>query len=147
MSSHYLKSCKWEDTIKGPRYIYDKEKAERNFKEIKKNIDNKMAYPIDFKWSNDGYEVPFGRDCYLNYGEIMPDGVIRDYSIFHRDPYGDFPWMGNYYSLNAPLVCQCDPTPTAFDEYDKEIEDRLKLYREFGTPMKSFTKDNSTTIN
>ena len=145
--SKYLDTCKWEYNKNKTEaiFIYDRKRAEENWKKIKENIDKGLANPIKIDWSKDGYEVPFGRDCFLNYGELMPDGVISDYSIFYRDPLGEFPWLGNYYNLCHRIITVYGETPLS--RYDKEIENNLRLIREFGTKTQSFTKDNNTSIN
>ena len=44
----------------------------------------------------DSYDVPYGRDKYGRYGELMPDGYIYEYS--HFDRLDDFEGIGRLYA-------------------------------------------------
>ena len=124
-----------------PKFVYNRERAQKNWEIIKSKAGRIYPEP-KIKWSDDGYEVPFGHDVFGDYGELMPDGLVRGHSIFYRDPQGEFPWLGNYYNLGTPLVAY-DRSPNPILEYDREVEENLRLVREFGTPM---TKDNNNQL-
>lgn len=137
----YLDSYDTEETILGERYIYNKEKAEENWYKIKSYIYRGLAKPIEFKLTNDGYKIPYGRDSFFHKGELMPDGVISNDSIFYRDHNGDFPWLGNYYNLKYKSLNLGFDLP--YLENNIEQEKNLNIYKELPKKFsKEFIKDN-----
>lgn len=146
MSEDYRQHAKWETKNGRPTYVYDRDVAQRNWAKIQDDIANGRSLPPKMEYTENGFEVPYGRDCFFNYGELMPDGVVDKYSIFYRDDKnGEFPWMGNYYSLRGPLVARV--RHSVLDDYDREIEENMRLVREFGTPMNSgFSRDNKNSL-
>lgn len=150
MAEDYLRDYDWEYIYNGTssRYIYDIEKTKRNWKKIKENIDNGITKPIEFEITKDGFEIPYGKDCFLKTGELMPDGVADYNSIFYRDnKNGDFFWNGNYYSLKGPGYGKKLKSPIA--TYERESEKDSLLAKEFGKLIykSTFIKDNNTQIN
>lgn len=138
----YLDSYDTEETILGKRYIYNKEKAEKNWYEIKSYIYIGLAKSIEFKLTDDGYKVPYGRDSFFHEGELMPDGVISINSIFYRNPSGNFPWLGNYYSLKYKSLSFIPDLPY-LKNYDIEPSKDLNIYKELSKKFsKEFIKDN-----
>lgn len=141
----YLEDYDIEKTKLGERYIYNKEKAKENWEKIELYIDKGLAKPIEFKWTDDGYQVPYGKDCFLHEGELMPDGVISTNSIFYRDPYGDFPWLGNYYSLKYKLLSIYSDLPF-LKRYDIETERNLKIIKEITKDKKKNEEEEEEII-
>lgn len=146
-ANDYREHAKWERKYGIPTYVYDRDVAQRNWAKIQENIAHGRRAP-KMVFDEDGYEVPYGDDCFYEYGELMPDGVIDKNSIFYRDnKNGEFPWMGNYYSLKTIGYIGKDVEMTPLNAYDKEIDENLRLLREFGTPMNSgFSRDNKNGL-
>lgn len=128
-------------------YIYKRDVAEQNWKKIQENIASGKVPPIKMQYTYDGFEIPYGHDCFFDYGELMPDGVVSKHSIFRRDnKNGKFPWLGNYYKLKKLGDKKKRKISPLFD-YDKDFEENIRLIRDFGTPMKKdFSTDNNNSL-